>query len=172
MLRKQNELVGKEQQCSGLVFETGNLPYDENRKQTGQEDKLPPCPFPHAFTDSCPKHLNETRLWEEQEEVKVQCVNVQPRTAPEDLLGATLAPSAFPVFVQHMPANDGGHDSNELIWHLLEMLYLKHFKEAIVLYGLHSPFVKVLLSNWPTQNRVIPQEWKKFVSAELEPGQQ
>jgi hypothetical protein len=34
------------------------------------------------------------------------------------------------------------HAYDELTWHLIGMLDLKHFKEAVVLYGLHSPYVK------------------------------
>lgn len=74
--------------------------------------------------------------------------------------------------MQHKPANDSGHDSNEVIWHLVEMVYLRNFKEAILLYSLQSPFVKKMLSNWPTQNRVIPQDCKRFLSTVLEVGQQ
>lgn len=46
-----------------------------------------------------------------------------------------------------------------------------NFKEAVVVYGLQSPFVKEMLSNWATQHRVIPQEWKGLVSVMLETGQ-
>ena len=46
---------------------------------------------------------------------QVYQVNVQLSAIPENLLGPTQAPSAFPVFVQHMPANDGGPAYIELI---------------------------------------------------------
>lgn len=70
---------------------------------------------------------------EEQEEVQqVQRVNVQQSAPPKDLLRATPAPSTFPVFVYHIPDNNGGHTYNELTWHPIEMLDLMHFKEAIV----------------------------------------
>lgn len=62
-----------------------------------------------------------------------------------------------------MPAKDGGYVHNELD--------LKHFKEAIALYGLHSPFIKQLLSNWLC-SIVIPQDWKGLLSAVLEASQQ
>lgn len=88
------------------------------------------------------------------------------------MLGSTQASLAFLVFVQHKPANDGGHDSNEVIWHLVEMLYLRNFKEAVLLYSLHSPFVKEMLNNWSNQNIVIPQDCKRFLSTVLEVGQQ
>lgn len=41
-----------------------------------------------------------------------------------------------------MPANDGIPAYNVLAWILIEILDLKHFKEAIESYGLHSPFAK------------------------------
>ena len=50
----------------------------------------------------------------------------------EDLLGATQAPSAFPVIVQHTPAYNSDHAYNELTWIPIIMLELKHFKEAMV----------------------------------------
>ena len=52
------------------------------------------------------------------------------------------------------------------------MLDLKHLKESLVLYSLHSPFVKEMLNTLTTKNRVIPQDWKGLVSAVLEAGQQ
>jgi hypothetical protein len=71
-----------------------------------------------------------------------------------------------------MPANNSGHAYNELIWHPIKMLDLKHLKEAIMLYGLHSPFVKEMLSNWAMQHGVILQDLKGLVSAVLEVGHQ
>ena len=56
----------------------------------------------------------------------------------------------------HMPANNGGHVYNELTWRPIEMLDLKYFKEPVVLYGLHSPFVKERLNNWAMHHRVVP----------------
>ena len=71
-----------------------------------------------------------------------------------------------------MPANNSGHAYNELIWHPIKMLDLKHLKEAIMLYGLHSPFVKEMLSNWAMQHKIIPRVWEELVSAVLEASQQ
>jgi hypothetical protein len=45
-----------------------------------------------------------------------------------------------------MPASDG-NAYNELTLCPIEMLDLKHFKIAVVLYGLHSPFINEMLSN-------------------------
>lgn len=70
-----------------------------------------------------------------------------------------------------MPPNDGGHAYNES-WPPKEMLEPKHFKEAIILYDLHSPFVKEMLGNQAMHHRVIPQDLKGLVSVVLEAGQQ
>ena len=45
--------------------------------------------------------------------LEAQQDSVQLSAPPENLLGPTQAPSAFPVFVQHMPANDGALACNE-----------------------------------------------------------
>ena len=52
------------------------------------------------------------------------------------------------------------------------MLDLKHFKEAVILYGLHSPFVKEMLNDLATQHSFIPQDGKGLVSPVVEAGQQ
>ena len=56
------------------------------------------------------------------------------------MLGPTQATSAFPVFVQHMPAAAVIPVCKELTQVPIEMLDLKHFKESVVLFGLHSSF--------------------------------
>ena len=74
--------------------------------------------------------------------------------------------------MQHTPAYNSDHAYNELTLCPIEMLDLKHFKIAVVLYGLHSPFVKEMLSNWAMQHGVILQDLKGLVSAVLEVGHQ
>lgn len=83
-----------------------------NRKQARPEFKLPLYP---ALKIIC-----ETRGWEEQEVSQVQQVNVQLRVPPQGLFGSTQVLSAFLVFVQHIPGNDDGIDSNELTRHTIE----------------------------------------------------
>ncbi|KAL6040241.1 hypothetical protein STEG23_020317 [Scotinomys teguina] len=75
----------------------------------------------------------------------------------------------FPVALQETP-NVPGHVQNK--WIPIDMLDLKRFKEAIVNYGIHSPFVKQMLNSWSTCNRIVPQDWKDLVTAVLEPGAQ
>lgn len=143
-----------EQHSSGLVSETGNLLHDESGKQTRVEGKWPPQPAPRTFIAGGQEHPCEIRDLEEQEMTQVKWDSVCWSVPPEDLRGITHASSAFPVFAQHMPANDA---YNEMTWHPIEMLDLAHLKEAIVLYGLHSPFVKEMLNDRAMQHRVIPQ---------------
>jgi DNA replication protein DnaD len=38
------------------------------------------------------------------------------------------------------------------------MLDLKRFKEAIMAYGIHYPYVKEILNNWGIQNCIIPKD--------------
>ena len=52
------------------------------------------------------------------------------------------------------------------------MLYLRRFKEVIVSYGTHSPFVKQMLNLWSICNTIIPKDWKELVEAVLEPSPQ
>lgn len=47
------------------------------------------------------------------------------------------------------------------------MLDLKTFKEAIVSYVLHSPFVRKMLNSWATQSRIIPKDWTDLITAVL-----
>jgi hypothetical protein len=97
---------------------------------------------------------------EKQEAGQEQWVSVQPSALIEDLLEATQASSSFLVFVQDMPAKVGGHVYNDVTWHLLEMLDLKHFKEAIVLFDLYCPFTRC---NQVMQHTVIPKDSKGLV---------
>jgi len=87
--------------------------------------------------------------------VQGQWANVQSSALPVCLeLPGTFS---LPRLCAPYAAKDGGH---ELIWHPIEMLDLKHFKEVILLYGLHSAFVKEMLSNGTVQHRVTHQDMK------------
>ena len=54
----------------------------------------------------------------------------------------------------------------------MPMLDLRRVKEAIVSYGMHSPFVKQMLNLWSVCNRIITKHWIEFVKGFLEPGLQ
>lgn len=142
VLRKQKRPLGGGQ-TSGLVKENRNVLPDESGKQAN------PALLLGAWKSRKPHRYNRLKG--------------SPSASPENFLRSTQPPSAFPVFVQHMPANNGGQDY---------LSDLKHFKEAVVLHGLHSFFVKEMLNNWAVQHRVIPQGWKWVVSAVLEASQQ
>lgn len=86
----------------------------------------------------------------------------QLSAAPEASLGPTQAPSTSPALVQRKPTNDGIPACNELTWHPIEILDLKHLKEAVVLHGFNSPFVKKLLNAWARQNRLAPSIGKDW----------
>lgn len=47
--------------------------------------------------------------------------------------------------------------------HPIEMIDLRHFKESVISYVMHSPYVKDRLRNQAIQNRIIPQDWKGLV---------
>ena len=45
---------------------------------------------------------------------------------------------------------------NKIGWHSIEMIDLRYFKEAMISYGMYIPYVKQILNNWTTQNKIIP----------------
>lgn len=51
-----------------------------------------------------------------------------------------------------MPANGVEQGYGERGWRAVEMIDLRWFKEAVVSYGRHKPYVKQILNNWATQN--------------------
>ena len=42
------------------------------------------------------------------------------------------------------------------------MLDLRRFKETMVSYGMHSPFMKQMLHSCSTYNRIIPRYWRNL----------
>ena len=49
-------------------------------------------------------------------------------------------------------------------WHPTEMIDLRCFSEAVTSYRIHSLYVKQILNNWATENRIIPQDQKALNS--------
>ena len=86
--------------------------------------------------------------------------------------GVSRSPSAFTVVIHHMPANSVEQSYDEVGSHPIKMINIRHFKEAIISYEMHSPYVKQILNNWATQNRIIPQDWKGLVEAILKTSSQ
>lgn len=69
----------------------------------------------------------------------------------------------YPVTIQEWPSDDGhpwGYA--EVRWNPVERLDLRRFKESIILYGVHLPYLKQMLNSRATQNRTIPQDWKSL----------
>lgn len=100
------------------------------------------CPAPQTFAARSQQSLCGARGWEEQRTVKGKGVNLEPSALPEELSGFTKSPAVFPIIMQLMPANDGGHEYDEITWHPIEILDSKWFKESIDSYRMHSPFIK------------------------------
>lgn len=138
---KQKMPVEGEQKGSGLVSESRNSLQDERRKQTRLEGKFLPNHAPCILLPGVQSTCIRQKVGK-PEAVQEKWVTVKPSALPEDLYEATQAPSAFLVFVQHMPANDGGEAYDERTWHSTERLDLKHFTGSIVNYGMHSCFLK------------------------------
>ena len=53
-----------------------------------------------------------------------------------------------------------------------EILDLRRSMEALIPYGMHSPYVKQVLNSWAGHNRIILQEWKDLQNSILEAGLQ
>lgn len=83
------------------------------------------------------------------------------------------SPSAFFIVVLYMPANCVKQGYDKIGWYPIKMIGLRGFKEAVFSCGMHLPYVKQILKNWVTQNRIIPKDWKKgLVTGVLEAGLQ
>jgi hypothetical protein len=80
--------------------------------------------------------------------------------------GVTKSLSSFPVIMQHMPANRVKQSYVKIGWHPVELINLRHFKEAMVSYGMPSSYMKQILNDWSTQNRNIPLHMLKGRSCE------
>ena len=52
------------------------------------------------------------------------------------------------------------------------MKALKDIKQAIVSYGMFSPYMRELKKTWASRNKVISHDWYQLVSAILDHGSQ
>lgn len=127
-------------QSSGLSSEKKNLAHDGSRIHTRLEGKMSPNTAPLTFTTRGSEYLNEKTDQEEQKTIQThQALQWEPL---EDVNRDKQAPSAFTILEQHMAVYYGSHAYNELTQCLIKMLDLKHLKDYIVLYDLHSPLFK------------------------------
>ena len=65
-----------------------------------------------------------------------------------------------------------GRGSATVNWTTEPMLDFRRFKEAIVSYGMHSPFVKQMFNLWLACNRILPKVRTELVIGILEPSPQ
>ena len=83
--------------------------------------------------------------------------NVEPTEPPEWKERWTrvmrLTPSTLPVIIKHMPANGDnlqGYINKKIGWHPVEMTDLRYFKEEMMSFRMHTPYVKQKVNNWAT----------------------
>ena len=79
----------------------------------------------------------------------------------------------FPVSVNEKPETKK-HPKGGVAyqWEPISMKDLKGIKEAVVSYGMHSPYVKQLIESWARNNKVTPKDWDQLISAVLENSSQ
>jgi hypothetical protein len=79
---------------------------------------------------------------------------VKPTAPFEDSQSwVTKTPRAFPVVIKHMPANGDnlqGYIKKKIGWHPVEMTDLRYFKEEMMSFRMHTPYVKQKVNNWAT----------------------
>ena len=56
-----------------------------------------------------------------------------------------------------MPAKSGEQGYDKIGLHPIEIIDIRHFKEAMISYEMHSSYVKQIQNNWATQNRIFPK---------------
>lgn len=67
------------------------------------------------------------------------------------------------TFVQHMSDNGVEEDCDEIGWHPKEMIDLRHFKEAMISYRMHSPCVKQIdINDWLLKTELFPKTGKDW----------
>jgi hypothetical protein len=80
---------------------------------------------------------------------------------------------AYPVSVQQRPSDiEHPQVHEEYEWHPVDVLDLRKCKEIDTNFGMHSPFVKQILTSQVIKNRIIPQDCNTMTRSILEPGQQ
>ncbi|KAL6037095.1 hypothetical protein STEG23_007400 [Scotinomys teguina] len=117
---------------------------------------------------ACLQALEETLCKHDKEPNKQKGKTIKVVTSPNG-----SHPMAYPVIVHERPADDTHPEP--YITHTLQPISIRDFKnmkEAIVTYGIHSTYVKQMLSSWFTSNRIIPDDWHQLTSAVLEYSQQ
>ncbi|KAL6034566.1 hypothetical protein STEG23_035004 [Scotinomys teguina] len=112
--------------------------------------------------------LEETLCKHDREPNKQKGKTIKVVTSPNG-----SHPMAYPVIIHERSADDTHPEP--YVSHTLQPISIRDFKnmkEAIVTYGIHSPYVKQMLNSWSTSNRIIPDDWHQSTSAVLEYSQQ
>lgn len=55
-----------------------------------------------------------------------------------------------------MPPKSGEQGYDKIGWHPIEIINIRHFKEAMTSYKMYLPYMKQIPNNWAPQNRIIP----------------
>ncbi|XP_035296233.1 endogenous retrovirus group K member 113 Gag polyprotein-like [Cricetulus griseus] len=81
----------------------------------------------------------------------------------------THTPLVYPAMVvDKQSSKKHSQGQTAYTWQPTQLKDLRHIKESVVSYGLHSPYVKQLLHSWATFNRVTPADWVGLASAVLD----
>lgn len=134
----------------------GHSPQEERGKETVPEGS--------QVREKLKKHEDNLMKQSHSKET----VNLEPTALPEveeGQPGVMRSPSAFPVVMQQMLANSVEQGYDEIRGCPIELIDTRHFKEAMISYEMHFPYVKQILNNLATQNRINPQDWKGLVTA-------
>ena len=103
--------------------------------------------------------------------------SLQPETPPRRYVNSSKAvihtPLVYPaVMVDKQHSRKPPHGQLTYTWQPTQLKDLRHIKESVVSYGLHSSYVKQLLHSWATHNRVTPADWVGLAAALLENARQ
>ena len=73
--------------------------------------------------------------------------------------------SAYPVLSSEKPSGTIYHKVVKgQTWQHVGMRNLKEIKQAIVSYGLHSPFVRKMMEMWASSDKATPYNWLPLVN--------
>ncbi|XP_016827320.1 uncharacterized protein LOC103161659 isoform X1 [Cricetulus griseus] len=113
-----------------------------------------------------------TRLKDHWEDLETESLQSEAPTPPRYLDHSKVITSTPlvnpPTMVEKPPTKKHSQGQVAYVRQPIQLKDLKHIKESVVSYGLHSPYVKQLLHSWATFNRVTPADWIGLVSAVLE----
>ena len=117
------------------------------------------------------KRIFKKPVEKEYKDVEIQTEDyVEPIPAKPSKIRRKQATLLYPVTVKKIRNGTDDTDDAEASWAPIRILDLRRVKEATVLYGIHSPFVKQLLNSWSTCHQITPKDWLDMATAVLEAG--